>query len=43
MALLEDLFVALDMIADSKVGPSFEGDTALGVLAHFSNVLLDVL
>lgn len=43
MTLFEDLFVALDVIADGKVGPAFESDTALGILAHFGNVLLDVL
>ena len=43
VALLKDLLVTLDMIADNEVGPAFEGDTTLGVLAHLGNVLLDIL
>ena len=43
MTLLENLFVTLNVIADGKVGPAFKGNTTLSVLAHFGNVLLDVL
>jgi hypothetical protein len=31
------------VVADCETGPVFEADTALGVLAHFGHVLLDVL
>ena len=42
-ALLGDLFVALNVVTDCEVGPVFEGDTALGIFAHFGHVLLNVL
>jgi hypothetical protein len=42
-ALLGDFFVTLDVVADCEAGPVLEADTALGVLAHFGHVLLDVL
>jgi hypothetical protein len=34
---------ALDVIAGLEVGPVLKSDTALGVFAHFGDVLLDVL
>lgn len=43
MSLLEDLLVALDMVAHGEVRPVFKPDTALGVLAHLCHVLFDVL
>ena len=42
-SLLKDLFVALDMIAHCEFRPVFESDTALCILAHLGDVLLDVL
>lgn len=42
VALLEDLFVALDVVAHGKVDPALEADTALGVFAHFGHVFLDI-
>ena len=41
--LLHDLFVRLDLIADLEIRPGFEAHAALGALAHFGDVLLDVL
>jgi hypothetical protein len=43
VSLLIDLFVALDVVTNSKVGPAFEADTTFRVFAHFGHVLLDVL
>lgn len=43
VALLGNLFVALDVVADGKVSPAIEADTALGVLAHFGHIFLDIL
>lgn len=38
-----DLLIALNLVTHSEVGPFFEGNTALGIFSHFSDVLLDVL
>lgn len=43
VSLLIDVLIALDVIADSEVGPALEAHTALGVLAHFGDIFLDVL
>lgn len=43
VALLEDFFVAPDVIANLKVGPALEADTTFGIFAHFGHVLLDIL
>lgn len=43
ISLFVDLLVALDVVANSKVGPAFKTHTAFGVLAHLRNVFLDVL
>ena len=43
IALLKDLLVALDLIANSEISPTLEANTTLGILAHLSNVLLDIL
>lgn len=42
ISLFVDLLVALDVVANSKVGPAFETHTTFGVLAHLCNVFLDV-
>lgn len=41
--LLHNFLVRLDLIADLEIGPGVEGHAALGTLAHFRDVLLDVL
>ena len=40
--LLHDFLVRLDLIADLETRPGFEAHAALGALAHFGDVLLDV-
>lgn len=43
IALLGDLFVALDMVTRCEICPVFESDTTFCVFAHFGDVFLDVL
>jgi hypothetical protein len=43
ITLLKDLFIALDMIANSEVSPALESNTALGIFAHLGDILFDVL
>lgn len=43
MSFLKNLLIALDLVADSKVRPVLESNTALGVFAHFGYVFLNVL
>lgn len=43
VSLLEDFLVALDVVANGKVGPAIEADTTFRVFAHLCYVLLDVL
>lgn len=43
VSLLEDFLIALDMVANGKVGPAIEADTTFRVFAHLRYVLLDVL
>jgi hypothetical protein len=43
ISLLKDLLVALDVVAHCEIRPIFESDTALCILAHLGDVLLDVL
>ena len=42
-SLLLDLLVRLDLIVDLQVLEVFETDTTFGALAHFHDILLDVL
>lgn len=43
VSLLIYFLVALDVVANGKVGPAIEADTTFRVFAHLRHVLLDVL